>query len=132
MLEKWLKKMSNKGWHLVSRKFAIIYYFEKGLPEDKEYFVWSPTYTGEGRYSIDMRYPSLAKTYGKNKKKSKLNNNSFKNSVNIIEVDPQKKDYAFDELRHDRNRIYILQYIVNSGILFFVFSLTVILINSLK
>lgn len=132
LLEKWLKKMSLKGWHLVFRKFGIIYYFEKGVPEEKEYFVWDPTYTGEGKYSIASRYPFLEKTYGVEKKKSKLNKNSIEKYDNIIEIDTKKidihNDLAYKELKNDRNRLYIWRFIRNIAIVTIVLILTLLLL----
>lgn len=116
LLEKWLRKMSSNGWHLIKRKF-FIYYFEKGEPEKREYFVWSPSYTGEGKYSIPLRYPKLTITYGKKKQKSKLNKNSYLKHETIIEIDTQKidiqNDVGYKELIDDRNRLYLRCFIRN-------------------
>ena len=109
-LEKWLKNMSLRGWHLVSRKYGILYMFEQGRREEKEYFVWDATATGEGKYSIEMRYPFLEKTYGVKKSKSKLNANTLATFGTIIEVDTKKIDIqtniGYQELKSDRNRLY--------------------------
>lgn len=113
-LENWLKKMSLRGWHLVQRKLRCIYFFEQGDVMEKEYFVWDPTYTGEGKYSIGMRYPSIMKTYGVHKKKSKLNYYSSQKHDTIIEVDIKKiSNLDFLELKNDRNRLYALRFIRN-------------------
>ena len=108
LLENWLKRMSQAGWHLIERK-AIFYYFEKGEPKDKDYFVWDPTFIGMGKYSVPLRYPNLIKTYGVSKKKSKLNRNSIKNFDTIIEVDTERiSDIGYQELVNDRNKLYAL------------------------
>ena len=114
-LEKWLHKMSLKGLHLVKRKFGIIYYFEKGEPEEKEYFAWSPTATGEGKHSIPLRYPHLEKQFGVKKKNSKLNKNATLKYDTIIELDRDliygEKKIAYQELISDRNRLYMQKFI---------------------
>ena len=114
LLENWLKKMSLNGWHLINRRIGIIYCFEIGEPEIKEYFAWDPSYTGEGKYSIPMRYPSIKKTYGVKAKYSILNRSKY---LNIIEVDTCKIDVSNDlsylELKNDRNKLYILRFLRN-------------------
>lgn len=115
LLEKWLKKMSTKGLHLVNCNFGIIYRFEKGIPEEKEYFVWDTTRTGEGKYSIELRYPLLRKEFGVKEKRSKLNKNSSRKHFNIIEVDKTKlnteQNLFFSYLRKERNRLYLLRFV---------------------
>ena len=104
-LELWLKNMSLKGWHLTQRKLGMFYYFEKGLPVEKEYFVWDATDVGEGQYSIGMRYSFLIKSL--KKKDSKLNDNSTKKNDTIIEVDSNKiEELSFTELKKERNELY--------------------------
>ena len=119
-LERWLKRMSCQGWHLVSRKFCVIYYFEKGKQEEKEYFVWDPTYTGEGKYSISLRYPDLIKTYGVPKKKSLLNKYAVEKYDTIVEVNTEKidieNDIGYKELKYDRDRLYRLRFFRNLGL----------------
>ena len=130
LLEKWFKKMSLKGWHVFDCK-VFIYYFEKGNPEEKEYFVYTPTYTGEGKYSIPMRYPFLRETYGVKKKYSKLNKNSFLKNNTIIEIDTNRIDIEHDigykELKSDRNRLYAIMTIRNFSIILMVIILIIIL-----
>ena len=108
--------MSKKGWHLIDNK-GFFYYFEKGIPIEKEYFVYSPSCIGEGKYSIALQYPHLIKTYGVGKKKSKLNKNSIIKCNTIFEVDTEridiKNDIYYNELKHDRNRLYLLMTIRN-------------------
>ena len=129
--EKWLTKMSLQGWHLVNRRFGIIYYFEKGLPKEKEYFAWEATYTGEGKYSIPMRYPFLKKTYGVKKQKSKLNKNAVTKHVTIIEIDTDRidiyNDLAYQELKKDRNHLYLLRFLKNF-VIFVILLITWILV----
>ena len=91
---------------------------------EKEYFVWDPTYTGEGKYSISMRYPSIMKIYGVHKKKSKLNYYSSKKHDTIIEVDiKNRSNLDFLELKNDRNRLYALRFVRNFLIVIIVFVL---------
>ena len=131
LLEKWLKKESSKGWHLVKRK-AFVYYFAKGKPQKKEYFAWSPTYTGSGKYSIPMRYPNLRDTYGVKKKKSELNKSSSINNDTIIEIDTKWFDDPIDngykEMVHDRNHLYWVSFIKNISVIFLFFLITMIVI----
>lgn len=71
-LDKWLKQMSAKGWHIVH--CSIFYFlFEKGNPQQKEYFTYSADspHRGEGRFSISMRYPFLSSHFGVKKKSQK-------------------------------------------------------------
>lgn len=105
-LDKWLKSMSLKGWHIVH--CGLFYFlFEKGKPTEKEYFTY--TNTQEGKYSISLMYPLLEKTYGVKKKKSKINSNEAK-AHTIIEIDLKKvdvkNDIGYKELINDRNRLY--------------------------
>lgn len=126
-LEKWLKKMSCKGWILFNCSFGIFYHFEKGIPKEREYFVWSPTARGEGKYSINLRYPFLRKRFGIKEKYSRLNKNSQKRHYNIIEIDPEQMDMCYKELKNDRNKLYLLYSIRNFFVLLFVFLLCVII-----
>jgi len=107
--------MSMKGNHLIGRRFGVVYYFEKGEPKEREYFVWEPTYTAEGKYSISLQYPFLDKKYGL--KNSKLNQISQNTHDTIIEIDTKKfdikSDLAYRELKHDRNRLYALKALRN-------------------
>ena len=128
LLEKWLKEMSKKGWHVFDCKVCV-YYFEKGMPQEKEYFVYDAGWIGEGRYSIPSRYPLLTQTYGVKKEKSKLNKNSINKHNTIIEVDTKKidikNDTGYKELKRDRNRLYALLTIRN---ICFILGLVIILI----
>ena len=83
-VEKWLKEMSLKGWHLIRREWGCVYYFEKGEEKEKVYFVWESTTRGEGKYSIPLRYPNLMRTYGIKKKKSKLNKHLLRLVCNFL------------------------------------------------
>jgi hypothetical protein len=111
LLDNWLKKMSLKGWHLIDYGFGF-YVFEKGKPLNKEYFTYSCDYTGDGKYSILLRYPALKQKYGVNKKNSKLNKNNVLKGNTTIEVDTNRiditNDLGYKELKHDRNRLYML------------------------
>lgn len=120
--DRWLKKMSKKGWHLIDYGI-FVYIFENGVPSDKEYFSYTCERVGDGKYSIPLRYPLLDETFGVKKKKSKLNKNSIlKSKANtIIEVDTHKidieNDIGYKELRHDRNKLYFLITIRNIAII---------------
>ena len=73
-LDKWLKQMSAKGWHIVD--CGLFYFlFEKGAPKEKEYFTYSADspHKSAGRFSISLRYPFLDVHFGVNQKKSKIN-----------------------------------------------------------
>lgn len=111
MLDKWLKKMSQKGYHLID--YGIFTYtFEKGRPADKEYFTYSCDRTGDGWFSISLRYPNLKKTYGKKRKKSKLNKANISIGVTIVEIDTDRisiSDIGYKELIKDRNRLYFFR-----------------------
>ena len=109
-LDKWLKSMSLKGWQIVHCGL-LTFWFEKCEPEEKEYFTYGLA-TQEGRYSISMRYPFLDKTYGVQKKKSKINGNDAK-TYHIVEIDikkiseNKKLEIGYKELIHDRNCLYL-------------------------
>lgn len=112
LMENWLKKMSLQGWHLVDCKMYMFYCFERSEPKEKEYFAWTPTHTGDGFYSITLRYPLLVKTYGIKSKRSKLNMNSEKKHLNLIEVDLEKNDIRdVHALKSERNRLYFRRFI---------------------
>ena len=106
-LDKWLKEMSLKGWHIVDcHMFSFV--FEKGEPTQKEYFTYGLS-TQEGEYNISLRYPFLEKIYGVKKKKSKINSNTSK-SYQIVEIDLNRidtqNDAGYKEMVSDRNRLY--------------------------
>ena len=89
-LDRWLKKMSLLGWHIVhSGLFSFL--FEKGEPAEKEYFTYYTTAPYDAKYSILSRYPFLEKTYGVKKKKSKINSNESKIYL-TVEVDLKRID----------------------------------------
>jgi len=83
-------------------------YEEKGIPEEKEYFTYGMA-AQEGMYSIELRYPSLEKTYGVPRRASKINANEAK-SYHIVEIDRNmidtSKHVGYRELIYDRNRLY--------------------------
>jgi hypothetical protein len=109
LLDKWLKKMSQAGWHLVDYGLYT-YRFQKGNPCDKEYFTYTTSGVGEGKYSIPLRYPMLEKTFGK--KKSVLNRINKTKGITILEIDTKKidikNDIGYNELIADRNKLYAL------------------------
>lgn len=118
-LDKWLKKMSSSGWHIV-HVFGFLYFFEKGLPESKEYFTYFIPIKGEGKYSLSLRYPFLEKKIAK--KNSQINSNN-KKWLNVIEVDLDKidvfNDVYYKELVADRNNL-ATRYFVRNTVLFFI------------
>ena len=129
LLDKWLKAMSKKGWHIVHCGL-FFFIFERGLPFEKEYFTYQ-IFTQEEKYNLLLMHPFLEETYGVKKKKSRINANKTK-VYQIVEIDTDKIDVAHDvgynELVSDRNRLYfrysVRNYIVFSVIiliLFFVF-----------
>lgn len=127
-LDKWLKSMSLKGWHIVHcGLFSFV--FEKGEPKEKEYFTYG-LISQEGKYSVSLRYPLLEKTYGLKKKKSKINSNESK-SHQIVEIDLNKtdieKDVGYKEMISDRNRLYFRHFIKNLCVTLFFIVLGVIL-----
>ena len=126
-LDRWLKKMSRSGWHIVHcGRFTFL--FEKGKPAEKEYFTYGSGLHSEkdGYYSIELRYPFLKKTYGVKKKYSKINANEAK-ALNIVEIDLKRIDITTNigylEMVHDRNHLYRML-----GIRFLVLSTVVVLL----
>lgn len=117
-LDKWLKKMSLSGWHIVHCGL-FSFWFEKGSAIEKEYFTYSDV-LNEGYYSIGMRYPFLEKKYGVNKKKAKINANESR-AHRIVEIDINKidvkNDVCYKELIQDRNLLYKRYFIRNIIIL---------------
>ena len=107
-LDKWLKSMSLKGWHIVHCGM-FFFTFEKGEPKKKEYFTYAEPPKGEGKYSISLRYPMLEKTYGVHRKRSKINANK-KKTHHIIEIDTDKIDVdnnvGYREMISDRNKLH--------------------------
>ena len=131
-LDKWLNKMSLKGFHLVDSNL-ISFLFEQGPKKDIVYF----TYTAggfrndAGKYSIPLRYPFLEKTYGMKPKYSKLNKNQSKTYL-TVEIDTQKIDVesniGYKELVNDRNRLYNKLAIRNALIVFLTALLCVVFV----
>ncbi len=108
-LDRWLKEMSRKGWHIVHCG-VFSFWFERGECEEREYFTYGLG-TQEGKYSISLRYSFLEKTYGL--KKSRINANP-KKSYQIVEIDPHKiADHGYQELIRDRDRLYLRYFVRN-------------------
>ena len=117
-LDKWLKSMSLKGWHIVHcGLFSFV--FEKGKPREAEYFTYGLS-ANEGKYNICLRHPFLEKKYGLKNDKSPINSNKTK-TYEIVEIDLNKIDaqnaIGYKELISDRNRLYMLHFIRNISIL---------------
>lgn len=129
-LDKWLKSMSLKGWHIVHCG-VFSFLFEKGDSAVKEYFTYGLS-TQEGKYSIPLQYPFLEKTYAVNKKRSKINSNESK-SYQIVEIDLEKidvkRDVCYQEMIIDRNSLYTRYFVRNFFI--FVAAVTLIIIVAL-
>lgn len=117
-LDKWLQDMSSKGWHIIHCGM-FSFWFEKGDPKNKEYFTYG-CYTHEGKYSFELRYPFLEKTYGMKEKKSKINSNKNKTHT-IIEIDLNRIDIennvGYKEMISDRNRLYLKLFIRDVSII---------------
>ena len=119
LLDRWLKKMSLKGWHLIENG-SFSFTFEEGQPCEKEYFSCLPSgenLNGGGKYSIHLRHPFFERVYGVHKKRSKLNKATSRSHVplTIIEVDKDRIDIntniGYLELKHDRNRLLAIDYL---------------------
>lgn len=126
-LDKWLKAMSAKGWHVVyCGVFSFI--FESGKPSEKEYFTYTDL-PNEGKYSISLRYPFLEKTYGK--KHSKLSKS--KNKYSTIEIDLNKinnddqKRVGYMELVNDRNKLLKKYFISRVVVVLAIIALCIVL-----
>lgn len=115
-LDKWLKKMSSKGLHVVDCRF-FTFIFEKGEPKEKEYFTYGDAIR-EGKYSLSMRHPFLEKRYGS--EKSKINK-SRRRTHRIIEIDTKKidikNDVGYKELISDRNKLYLRYFILEISVI---------------
>lgn len=130
--DKWLKKMSLEGWHLIDYR-PLIYVFEKGIPCNKEYFSYSSVRIGDGYYDVLLRHPNFLQTYGVKKKKSKLNKKRVIKGNNIIEIDTNhldiEKDIGYQELKRDRNKLYFFMTLRDIGVMIFIILLIVLLSN---
>ena len=112
--DKWLMKQSQNGLKLID--YGIFsYVFIQSLPQKTIYFSYTGlggSHNGEGKYNLRLRHPFLEKVYGKSPKRSRLNSNVRKKHRKIIiEIDPQKTNYAYDELVHDRNKWHLLAWL---------------------
>ena len=134
-LDKWLNKMSLKGFHLVDSNL-ISFLFEKGNPKDIVYFTYEVGgfRNDDGKYSIPLRYPFLIQTYGVKKKCSKLNRNEAKSYL-TIEIDTQKidieNDLGYKELISNRDKLY-RKLAIRNAIIFLVIILICITCVTLK
>ena len=129
-LDKWLNKMSLKGFHLVDSNL-ISFLFEQGPQKDIVYFTYEAggVRKDDAKYSIPLRYPFPIQTYGVKKKYSKLNRNEAKSYL-TIEIDTQKidieNDVGYKELINDRNRLYRKRAIRNTIIFFTIILLCIV------
>ena len=105
-LDRWLKKMSLSGWHIVHCGM-LFFVFEKGEPANKEYFTYLHL-INEKNHNLALMFPFLEETYGVKAKKSKINANKSK-FHQIVEIDTQKidteKDVGYLELISERNKM---------------------------
>ena len=108
--EKWLNKKSKQG-HMLTSNHCLRYTFSQQKPTERHYFIYhsSGINRDAGRFSLQLRYWNLIKTYGLPAKKSRLNSYAMKHhsQPTIIEVLPEKigsRDYA--ELRQCRRTLY--------------------------
>ena len=129
LLDKWLKEMSKKGWHIVHSSL-FFFWFEKGKPEQKEYFTYG-LHSQKGKYDLLLLHPSLQKKYGVKEKKSIVNANESK-VYKTIEIDTEKidveTDVGYKELINDRNRLYLRHFFVNSSLLLISIAVFVVLL----
>lgn len=109
-LDRWLKKMSAKGWHLIEYG-SISFTFEEGEPCDKEYFTYhygGGVQKGGDKYCLPTMHPFINKVYGIHRKRSRLNKETSCHSAPyvIIEIDQDridvKADIGYLELRRER------------------------------
>lgn len=107
-LDKWLKKMSLQGLHIVHCG-VFTFVFEEGKPELREYFTYGLS-TQDGRYSVTLQYPFLEEKYGVKKAKSIINSNDSK-KYQIVEIDITRidieNDVGYKEMINDRDRLYM-------------------------
>ena len=119
-VEQWLTEMSLQGWHLIEHN-EMVYTFEKGTPEHKEYFKWLPLPTKGGtKYYLFQKYPLFKRTFGVNYHKSKLNKFGKNNySCSVIEIDTERLNNdsslraSYNEIKQYRNRLYTKKVIVD-------------------
>ena len=125
-LDKWLKSMSSKGWHIVHCTM-FSFTFEKGKPKQKEYFTYGLG-TQEGKYNLSLLHPFLEEKYGY--KKSKINSNN-KKSYQIVEIDLKRHnietDVGYKELISDRNNLY-LRFFIRNTVIFLAIALLLLVI----
>lgn len=121
VFEKWLNKKSKQGYRLISNN-CIKFTFSQQQPAERHYFIFhsSGIRRDEGRFSLQLRYWNLIKTYGIPANKSQLNSYAIKHhpQPTIIEVLPEKigsHDYA--ELRQDRRNLYFAESMYHSTLL---------------
>ena len=128
-LDRWLKKMSSLGWHIVhTGSFSFL--FEKGEPSTKEYFTgFYHWLRGDIKYNVLLLHPLFEKTYAVKKKKSKINSNETKKHL-IVEIDLAKIDVQnnveYKKIILERNRLHLLFFIRNAAMI--IFSLIIIIV----
>jgi len=128
-LDRWLKRMSLSGWHIVHCGL-VFFWFEKGEPAEKEYFTYCDMTGNDGAYSLCLRHPFLEETYGVKPQKSKINRNERK-TRNIVEIDLNRidiqNDVGYRELVDDRNRLHLKYFFMWVSLLVFLLGLLLVL-----
>lgn len=128
-LDKWLKRMSLKGWRLV-RCGIFSFLFENSDIKEREYFTYDDP-KKEAKYSLSSRHPFLEEKYGIKKKKSKINAQERKPYL-IVEIDTDKidieNDIGYKELLADRKRLSLKYFLRNVGLFVLAVALIVLAI----
>jgi len=106
-LDKWLKDMSLKGWHIVHCGL-LTFVFEKGESFEKEYFTYYFS-ARDLKRSVTVCFSLFEKKYGVKAKKSKINSNQ-KKCYRIVEIDTEatdiKNDFGYRKLVEYRDNLH--------------------------
>ena len=110
-LEKWLNKMSLKGWRLVDYGY-FTFKFAKAAPKDIHYLAYT---VFNRKYCLTYSKMTTMQSYGFfidsiEKRKSELRKANHKRGFNIIEIDENKIDIntniGYLEFISERKRLY--------------------------